>query len=63
MTQDNQQGQMTLERAIETLDQLLFEFAIRSGGGPDCVLIRDAEEAIRFLRSMRFMLVEEGKQQ
>ena len=46
--QDNQE--MTIERAIRVLDELLFEFTLRSGGGPDCVLIKEAEEAIRFLR-------------
>jgi hypothetical protein len=48
-TQDQTQ-EMTFHRAIQVLDQLLFEFTLRSGGGYDCVLIHEAEEALRFLR-------------
>ncbi len=44
--------QEEMMRAIQILDQLLLEFALRSGGGFDCLLIREAEEAIRFLRSL-----------
>ena len=46
----NQEMTMTMEDAIKVLETLLYEFALRSGGGPDCVLIKEAEEAIRFLR-------------
>ena len=52
-TQDQtQEMTIDIDRAIQILDELLFEFTLRSGGGPDCILIREAEEAIRFLRSL-----------
>jgi len=56
--QDNQE--MTIERAIRVLDELLFEFTLRSGGGPDCLLIRESEEALRFLRRQA---VKESRQE
>ncbi len=63
MTQNNQEMTLDrLDRAIKVLDQLLFQFALRSGGGPDCLLIREAEEAIRFLRSLRTLSEKENRQ-
>jgi len=51
--QENQEMTMDMDRAIQIFDELLFEFTLRSGGGPDCILIREAEEAVRFLRSLQ----------
>jgi len=51
--QENQEMTMDMHRAIKVLEDLLFEFTIRSAGGPDCILIREAEEAIRLLRSLQ----------
>jgi hypothetical protein len=51
--QEKQEMTMDMDRAIQVLDELLFNFVLRSGGGPDCVLISQAEEAIRFLRSLQ----------
>ena len=53
-TQDQtQEMTIDIDRAIQILDELLFEFTLRSGGGPDCILIREAEEAVRFLRFLQ----------
>jgi hypothetical protein len=60
-TQNNQE--MTIDKAIRIFDDLLFEFTIRSGGGPDCLLIRESEEAIRFLRALQKSLQDKENQQ
>ena len=56
----NQEMTMTMEDAIKVLETLLYEFALRSGGGPDCLLIRESEEALRFLRRQA---VKESRQE